>query len=74
MKKFKGVIRDWQFADGRVQGVLEWPKPVNGRDWITTSLPVRVEQRETFVLLETRNSFYILILPVEDSRTESPHP
>jgi hypothetical protein len=76
MKPFKGVIREW-YRDGDVIcGICEYhpdaevltARAVIGDGIVQgypmhTSRVIGVEQRGSFAICETKNSFYVLILP-----------
>jgi hypothetical protein len=76
MKPFKGVIREW-YRDGDVIcGICEYhpdAEVLTARAMLDnglvqgypmhTSKVIKVEERESFAICETKNSFYVLVLP-----------
>lgn len=76
MKPFKGVIKDWYRDCGAVSGVCAYrveAEPMSAHavlhngivvgERMHTSYVVKLLDFDTFAVLETRNSYYILIEP-----------
>ena len=77
MKTFKGVISNWKRVGGRIEGTAMWhregldigravaaPNPgviANGHGMYTSELLGTVFKSGDFEIVETRNSYYLLL-------------
>lgn len=75
-KPFKGVIRDWSCIEGVVRGICVWHAdsvPMSAHaalfdeivagERMRTSKVVNILDFDTFSILQTKNSYYVLIEP-----------
>lgn len=64
-KPFKGVIRQWTMTIGRIQGIcvfhVEGDAVAEQGERICTSPVVCIYRKDSAVIVETRNSYYVLV-------------